>query len=58
MSISGEKDKSYVTKRGNFLDDEAKLHRGVPPPNKYETIIKWKEAKPKSAKPTSAPPKR
>ena len=30
----------------------------IPAPNKYDTTIKWLEAKPKGKKPTSAPPKR
>lgn len=53
----GRKDKRYVTKRGNFLNDLEKTFGKLPAPNLYKTEIKWLEAKPKVKQPKRALPK-
>jgi hypothetical protein len=52
------KDKSYVCKRGHYLEDLEKITKIVPGPNKYDLITKWKDPKENANKPKSAPPKR
>jgi hypothetical protein len=37
----GKKSKKYVTKRGNYLDDEIKKTNKVPGPPHYKTEYKW-----------------
>jgi hypothetical protein len=34
-----------VTKRGNFLDDEANMHKQTPGPGKYQYQDEWPEKK-------------
>ena len=33
--------KKYETKRGNYLDDEANMHKIVPGPGKYKFLDEW-----------------
>lgn len=35
----GEKSRQHQTKRGNFLDDEAKLHKFCPGPGTYKSQL-------------------
>lgn len=37
----GEKNRKHVTKRGNYLEDEAKVHKIVPGPGQYPTKEEW-----------------
>ena len=46
----GQKDKRYVTKRGNFLDDLQKVSKGIPAPNEYKIVKKWTDDSKKGAK--------
>lgn len=39
----GEKSRKHVTKRGNYLDDETKVHSAVPGPGKYVKSEEWAE---------------
>jgi hypothetical protein len=39
----GQKDRKHITKRGNYLDDEANLHKIVPGPGKYPLEMEWPE---------------
>lgn len=39
----GVKDRRHVTKRGNYLEDEEKLHKSVPGPGQYPTRSLWSE---------------
>lgn len=39
----GGKPRRRATKRGNFLDDETKLHKLVPGPGKYTFSEEWPE---------------
>jgi len=44
-----------VTRRGNFLDDNIKLFKVNPAPNKYNTTINWVNPKDKERKLPPAP---
>ena len=37
----GQKGRRHVIKRGNYLEDEAKIHKEVPGPGKYTTQQEW-----------------
>ena len=39
----GQKDRRHVTKRGNFLEDEQKLHKLIPGPGQYAYTLDWPE---------------
>jgi hypothetical protein len=39
----GLKNRKHVTKRGNYLDDEANLHKIVPGPGQYPLTQEWPE---------------
>ena len=41
----GQKSRKHVTKRGNFLDDEANMHKQTPGPGKYQYQDEWPEKK-------------
>lgn len=39
----GQKDRRHVTKRGNYLEDEQKVHKIVPGPGQYPLALPWPE---------------
>lgn len=47
----GTKTRKHVTKRGNYLDDEAKMHKLAPGPGHYICKTEWSEKTKSHVKP-------